>query len=47
MQAFINCIVNDTKPLVTGYDGRVPVAMGMAALQSYRENRPVRVDSVE
>jgi myo-inositol 2-dehydrogenase / D-chiro-inositol 1-dehydrogenase len=47
MQAFIDCIRNDTVPLVTGRDGRAPVLIGMAAERSRRENRPVRLVEVE
>ena len=47
MEAFIACIVDDTPPPVTGDDGRVPVVMAMAALRSYKENRPVRLDEIE
>lgn len=43
MKEFLACIQNDTPPLVTGNDGRVPVAIGLAAMRSYRENRPVRL----
>ncbi len=43
MRAFVDCILNDTEPPVTGADGRAPVVMGYAAWQSYREGRPVPV----
>ena len=46
LQAFFTCIREDTPPLVTGEDGRVPVVMGFAALQSLRENRPVALDEI-
>jgi myo-inositol 2-dehydrogenase/D-chiro-inositol 1-dehydrogenase len=41
LQAFFACIQEDTPPPVTGEDGRAPVVMGLAALKSLRENRPV------
>ena len=47
LQAFLTCIREDTAPLVTGEDGRVPVVIGFAAMQSLRENRPVRLDEIE
>jgi myo-inositol 2-dehydrogenase/D-chiro-inositol 1-dehydrogenase len=47
MQAFLDCILNDTPPLVTGVDGRIPVLMGFAAKKSYDENRPVRLVEVD
>ena len=46
MQAFIRCIVEDTEPVVTGVDGRVPIVMGYAALKSLRENRPVLLSEI-
>ncbi len=46
LNAFIEAIQQDTPPLVTGLDGRIPVVMGMAAWQSYRENRPVKLSEV-
>ncbi len=46
MRAFIASIQNDTPPLVTGSDGRIPVVMGLAARKSYVENRPVRLSEV-
>lgn len=46
MKAFIEAIRQDTTPPVTGMDGRVPVVMGLAAWQSYRENRPVQLTEI-
>jgi len=46
MEAFIDCIVTDTPPPVSGRDGRMPVVMGLAAWQSYRENRPVKLSEI-
>jgi myo-inositol 2-dehydrogenase/D-chiro-inositol 1-dehydrogenase len=47
MKAFVKAIQEDEAPLVTGIDGRIPVVMGLAAWQSYRENRPVKVSSAD
>ena len=47
MKAFIECIVQDTPPPVTGLDGRIPVVMGYAAKQSLAEKRPVRLSEVD
>ncbi len=47
MQAFIEAIQQDTPPLVSGIDGRIPVVMGQAAWLSYKENRPVKLSEVE
>jgi myo-inositol 2-dehydrogenase / D-chiro-inositol 1-dehydrogenase len=47
LAAFVNSVINN-KPLpVTGYDGRVPVVMAMAALKSYREKRPVLLTEIQ
>ena len=46
LQAFFACIQEDTPPSVTGKDGRAPVVMGLAALKSLRENRPVRLSEI-
>jgi len=46
LKAFINCILEDQQPPVTGLDGRIPVVMGLAAWQSYRQNRPVRLEEI-
>ena len=46
MRAFVDCVVNDAPPPVTGLDGRIPVVMGYAAKQSVAEGRPVRLDEV-
>jgi myo-inositol 2-dehydrogenase/D-chiro-inositol 1-dehydrogenase len=43
MQAFVACLQDDTPPPVQGSDGRAPVLIGLAALRSHRENRPVRL----
>ena len=47
MKAFVECIQQDTTPLVTGIDGRIPVVMGHAAKMSYDENRPVKLSEVD
>ncbi len=47
MQEFIDCILEDKVPPVTGIDGRVPVVMGHAAKKSYEENRPVKLGEVD
>ena len=46
MKVFIDCVVQDTPPPVTGMDGRIPVVMGLAAWKSYRENRPVKLSEI-
>ena len=47
LQSFVDCVVNDTTPEVTGIDGRIPVLMGLAAKRSYEEKRPVRLEEVD
>jgi myo-inositol 2-dehydrogenase/D-chiro-inositol 1-dehydrogenase len=46
MTAFVDAALDDTPPAVTGADGRIAVALGLAALTSARENRPVRTTEV-
>lgn len=47
LSAFIDAVQNDTPVPVTGHDGRAPVVMALAALRSYRENRPVRLAEIQ
>jgi myo-inositol 2-dehydrogenase/D-chiro-inositol 1-dehydrogenase len=47
MRAFVDCILNDRPPSVTGLDGRLPVVMGYAAKKSLAEGRPVRLSEVD
>lgn len=46
LRAFVDAVENDTPVPVTGYDGRVPVVMAMAAKKSYEENRPVKLSEI-
>lgn len=46
MKEFVQCIRENSSPLVTGIDGRIPVVMGMAAKKSYLEHRPVRLSEI-
>jgi myo-inositol 2-dehydrogenase/D-chiro-inositol 1-dehydrogenase len=43
---FVECIKNGKKPLSGGYDGRMSVVMGYAALKSAKENRPVKISEI-
>lgn len=47
LRTFIQCILEDETPPVTGIDGRIPVVMGYAARKSYEERRPVRLSEIE
>ncbi|MGH2494684.1 MAG: inositol 2-dehydrogenase [Ktedonobacteraceae bacterium] len=47
MTAFINAILYDTPVSVTGYDGRAPVVIALAAHRSLEEHRPVRLSEIE
>ena len=47
LSAFVQMLVNDTEPEVTGLDGRMPVVIGLAAWKSYREGRPVKLSEIE
>jgi myo-inositol 2-dehydrogenase/D-chiro-inositol 1-dehydrogenase len=43
MRQFITSIQEDTRPLVTGHDGRIPVEIGLAAQRSLESHRPVKL----
>lgn len=45
MRSFVDALQNDTKPLVTGEDGRQAVALALAAQRSYVQQGPVDVCS--
>ncbi|MGC9327694.1 MAG: inositol 2-dehydrogenase [Candidatus Hinthialibacter sp.] len=46
MELFISAVLENTEPVVTGIDGRIPVAMGLAAQRSMQEKRPVALDEL-
>jgi myo-inositol 2-dehydrogenase / D-chiro-inositol 1-dehydrogenase len=46
MAAFFSAITSDQPSPVNGYDGLMPVLIGLAAKQSIVENRPIRLDKV-
>lgn len=47
MKAFIQAILDDETPSVTGSDIRNAIAMGLAAKKSHLENRPVSLIEIE
>ena len=47
MRSFVDSVQNDTPPEVTGWDGRAPVVIGLAAQKSYEENRPVAIAEIK
>ncbi len=46
MESFIQCIIEDTDPMVSGEDGKLPILMGYAAFKSLNENRPVCISEI-
>lgn len=46
MQEFVECLRSGAPMPVSGPDGRAPVVIAMAALKSYRENRPVKLAEI-
>jgi myo-inositol 2-dehydrogenase/D-chiro-inositol 1-dehydrogenase len=46
MRAFVDTVLNNRMPLVTGMDGLQPVIMGLAAARSLREGRPVKLSEI-
>jgi len=47
MQAFVDCVLNDTPTPVTGRDGREPIVLAIAAQKSYDEGRPINIGEIE
>jgi myo-inositol 2-dehydrogenase/D-chiro-inositol 1-dehydrogenase len=47
LKSFTQAVVENRPTEVTGIDGRIPVAMALAARKSYDERRPVRLSEVE
>jgi myo-inositol 2-dehydrogenase/D-chiro-inositol 1-dehydrogenase len=46
LRAFVDAVENDKEPPVTGNDGLQPVRIGIAALKSLKEKRPVKIKEV-
>jgi myo-inositol 2-dehydrogenase/D-chiro-inositol 1-dehydrogenase len=46
VNAFVQSIVNKKPVPVTGRDGRIAVALSMAAKKSWQENRPVKLEEI-
>jgi myo-inositol 2-dehydrogenase/D-chiro-inositol 1-dehydrogenase len=46
LRCFIQSVTEDKPTLVTGEDARYSVLMGMAALKSHEQGRPVKVEEV-
>lgn len=44
--AFVDAVLQGQPTPVTGQDGRAPVVMGLAAIKSHRERRPVRLSEI-
>ena len=43
MRVFVDSIKNNTPPPATGKDGLAAVVIGLAAMKSVKENRPVKI----
>ena len=46
MRAFVEAVLKNQTPPVTGLDGLQPVVMGLAATRSLRESRPVKLSEI-
>jgi myo-inositol 2-dehydrogenase/D-chiro-inositol 1-dehydrogenase len=46
LRQFAEAVIHDKPTPVTGQDGRIPVQLGLAAMKSYKEHRPVRVAEI-
>jgi myo-inositol 2-dehydrogenase/D-chiro-inositol 1-dehydrogenase len=47
IKQFINALINDTDPPVTGFDALQSIRMGLAARKSAAEDRPVKLSEIE
>lgn len=45
-KAFTEAVLNDTDTVVSGFDGLAPVKIALAAAQSLKENRPVKLSEI-
>jgi myo-inositol 2-dehydrogenase/D-chiro-inositol 1-dehydrogenase len=46
MKSFLQAVILNREPEVTGMDGRIPVVMAHAALRSLSEHRPVHLEEI-
>jgi myo-inositol 2-dehydrogenase/D-chiro-inositol 1-dehydrogenase len=46
MREFIRCVAEGGQPSASGIDGKLSVAIGMAARRSHDEHRPVKVSEI-
>ena len=46
LTAFVDAILSDSEVPVTGYDGKMPVVMALAAAKSLSEHRPVTLNEI-
>lgn len=46
IREFVRAVAEDRPTPVTGLDGRIPVAMGLAARKSFDEHRPVKLSEI-
>jgi myo-inositol 2-dehydrogenase/D-chiro-inositol 1-dehydrogenase len=44
LRQFVRALVDDTPPAVSGFDGRVPVTLALAAQESLRQRRSIPLD---
>ncbi|KAA8498438.1 putative oxidoreductase YrbE [Porphyridium purpureum] len=44
---FVNCVLNNTEPKSTGYDGRAAMVLALAAKKSLLEKRPVETAEIK
>jgi myo-inositol 2-dehydrogenase/D-chiro-inositol 1-dehydrogenase len=47
LQSFTQDVLEKRPTAVSGIDGRIPVALALAARKSYDEHRPVRLEEVD
>ncbi len=47
IEAFVDCIKNNTEPYVTGIDGLIPALCAKACVKSLKEGRPVKLSEIK
>ena len=43
MQAFVDCVLDGKPSMVTAYDGMMGIKLALAATESYKTNKPVKI----
>lgn len=44
---FANCILNDSQTRSNGYDAKKALSIALASIESFKQNKPIRIDSLQ